>query len=563
MWEKIKNFFKWIADHTGISWVARKISSGWKWLFGGKANTTQQNTSQHEERSDNEKQEPAQANDQSKDHTTPKTLDNEVNPDQPTPTVPKTPGGDNSVNQPTPLPCEPLNTTTSKPTQSTLVSDGKKSQEPVINKSKEDKLLLGTASNSITLSLKQALVAQDYKSYESGGLTKLSIYIKCGKDEYCVAGYTLGEPTSIFSVPIMSIVKKDKSGWYLSSTMKHLESQDHFEDVKKMLGLRDGVTTVKVDNISNKPFEAPTLEQPNLNTTTTQQVVNNYTTIDQTTPSAVPNEPQETLVNAHEEKGEPNNAASNEEVQPGVSNEEVDEVLAQDSGKTEETPNSKELKRESSTINVFNGNLELRLADDIQQKLEDYKHPKNNGKYRMEIHCKEDKFNIAFNKIDNADGSLIINTLHKINDKQVLNDINKIKGALGFKKGLTFVVIDSIQKYQPSAKPDGQAQGSGDEPNQSSFDNESVKDDDKEADNPQPEISANGSAPTDSSSFDIVSSQETTPDDLQEPDEDKELARQSEADQKAPANDDGPNSLVAKPEVQTASNDLSHKSQSQ
>ncbi|MDR2046086.1 MAG: hypothetical protein LBP77_03895 [Rickettsiales bacterium] len=105
--------------------------------------------------------------------------------------------------------------------------------------------------------------------------------------------------------------------------------------------------------------------------------------------------------------------------------------------------------------------------------------------------------------------------------------------------------------------------GSDDESNQSSFDNESVKDDDKEADNPQPEISANGSAPTDSSSFDIVSSQETTPDELQEPDEDKELARQSEADQKAPANDDGPNSLVAKPEVQTASNDLSHKSQSQ
>ncbi|GFR01086.1 uncharacterized protein TNCT_296101 [Trichonephila clavata] len=85
MWKSIKKFFKWIADHTGISWVARKISSGWKWLFDGKANATQQNTSQHEERSDNEKQGPAQANDQSKDHTTPKTLDNEVNPDQPTP----------------------------------------------------------------------------------------------------------------------------------------------------------------------------------------------------------------------------------------------------------------------------------------------------------------------------------------------------------------------------------------------------------------------------------------------------------------------------------------------
>lgn len=80
MWEKIKNFFKWIADHTGISWVARKISSGWKWLFGGKASATQQNTSQQEESSGNERQEPAQA--QSKSTTTPKTLDDEVNPDQ-------------------------------------------------------------------------------------------------------------------------------------------------------------------------------------------------------------------------------------------------------------------------------------------------------------------------------------------------------------------------------------------------------------------------------------------------------------------------------------------------
>ncbi|UVW83538.1 hypothetical protein [Wolbachia endosymbiont of Aedes albopictus] len=77
MWEKIKKFFKWIADHTGISWIARKISSGWKWLFGGKANATQQNRSQQEKSSGNERQEPAQT--QSKGTTTPKTLDDEVN----------------------------------------------------------------------------------------------------------------------------------------------------------------------------------------------------------------------------------------------------------------------------------------------------------------------------------------------------------------------------------------------------------------------------------------------------------------------------------------------------
>lgn len=66
MWKSIKKFFKWIADHTGISWIARKISSGWKWLFGGKkseTSVTKQNTSQQEKSSDSEEQ------------TLPKTLD--------------------------------------------------------------------------------------------------------------------------------------------------------------------------------------------------------------------------------------------------------------------------------------------------------------------------------------------------------------------------------------------------------------------------------------------------------------------------------------------------------
>ncbi|WP_341821368.1 hypothetical protein [Wolbachia endosymbiont (group A) of Myopa testacea] len=71
MWEKIKKFFKWIADRTGISWIARKISSGWKWLFGGKKSetrVTKQNTSQQGKFSN---------------ETLPKTLDNEAKPEQP------------------------------------------------------------------------------------------------------------------------------------------------------------------------------------------------------------------------------------------------------------------------------------------------------------------------------------------------------------------------------------------------------------------------------------------------------------------------------------------------
>ncbi|MDX5462600.1 MAG: hypothetical protein O7157_03540 [Wolbachia endosymbiont of Tetragnatha montana] len=115
------------------------------------------------------------------------------------------------------------------------------------------------------------------------------IYIKCGKDEYRVVGYTLGEPTSIFSVPIASIVKKNENGEYLDSNLKNPLKNPVNKDVQEMLGLKDDVTTVKVDSISNEPFEGTALGRPKLNTTTTQQVVNNYTTI---TPSAVPNKSQ-------------------------------------------------------------------------------------------------------------------------------------------------------------------------------------------------------------------------------------------------------------------------------
>jgi len=261
MWEKIKKFFKWIADHTGISWIARKISSGWKWLFGGKANATQQNTSQQEKSSGNERQEPAQANGQSKDTTAPKT----PVPSGPTPTVEpeglKTPSDDSSVNQSTPLPYEPLKTTTQEPAQPTL---DEKSQESVVNKREEGELKLNTALNGIDLSLKQALVVQDYKSHNvnaNGSFTELLIYIKCGKDEYRVVGFTLGNLSSIFNVPIESIVKKNENGEYLDSNIKYPVNKD----VKEMLGLKDDVTTVKVDSISNKPFGTPTLEQPKSN----------------------------------------------------------------------------------------------------------------------------------------------------------------------------------------------------------------------------------------------------------------------------------------------------------
>ncbi|GFY65201.1 uncharacterized protein TNIN_37031 [Trichonephila inaurata madagascariensis] len=68
-------------------------------------------------------------------------------------------------------------------------------------------------------------------------------------------------------------------------------------------------------------------ELPEVNSTQELSIPSNepvkIDTPDQPKSPAVPSEPQETLVNAHEEKGKPNNTASNEEVQPEVSNEEV------------------------------------------------------------------------------------------------------------------------------------------------------------------------------------------------------------------------------------------------
>ncbi|NUX01862.1 hypothetical protein GO685_05305, partial [Wolbachia endosymbiont of Madathamugadia hiepei] len=46
MWQSIKKFFKRIADCTGISWIARKISSGWNsvknWWSGNKVTQVSQ-----------------------------------------------------------------------------------------------------------------------------------------------------------------------------------------------------------------------------------------------------------------------------------------------------------------------------------------------------------------------------------------------------------------------------------------------------------------------------------------------------------------------------------------
>ncbi|CAG5057314.1 unnamed protein product [Parnassius apollo] len=324
----------------------------WKLLFGGKANATQQNTSQQEKSSGNERQDPAQA--QSKCTTTPKTLD-EVNLDQPIPTVPKTPGGDNSVNQPTPL---PLDNISNKPFEA-----------PTLEQPKPN-----TTGNNVT----QQVVNNDSNREATAEVKQAS-----------------------------------------SSTTDGLTELPGVNSIQEL------------STPNNEPVKIDTPDQPTL--------------------SAVPGKSQEPVVNPPktEEKGKPNDAASNEEVQSEVSNKDVDSKVGLGSEVSDNEGFEDAIKQSKS--------LEVQ-EDEVANDMQNHGHSQNSN------------------------------------------------GMAG-----------------PLAKPD---QESSDEPNQSSFDNKSVKDDDKEANNPQPEISANGSAPTDSSSFDIVSSQETTPDELQEPDEDKELTRQ-------------------------------------
>ncbi|MFP3020241.1 MAG: hypothetical protein ACEY3F_02670 [Wolbachia sp.] len=259
MWKNIKKFFKWIADHTGISWVARKISSGWKWLFGGKASTAQQNTPQQGESPEGEER------DQSKT-TTPKTLDDEVNPDQSIPPA---------------APDEPQG-----PVINTSETDAKELPEnfPTPNPKNADSDVLKEASNEnylkvggkgllLVLTSEQFAKCKDYQDSQSTSPGGLLMYIKCGENEYRITGANNDNLPN--TICIKSILKKSKDGKYVNGNIVLVEEE--IKHVKKMLELNnDGV--VKVDSVSDKSFEVPTLEQPNSNVTShnaTQQVVNN------------------------------------------------------------------------------------------------------------------------------------------------------------------------------------------------------------------------------------------------------------------------------------------------
>ncbi|WP_374699303.1 hypothetical protein [Wolbachia endosymbiont (group A) of Limnophora tigrina] len=232
MWESIKKFFKWIADRTGISWIARKISSGWNWLFSSKANTAQENIS------------------------------------------PKRPSDEN-VNK-SPTVSTPMQNETEESVSKTDIN-----VEPAENfpeKSNDEPKGVGyikpDEDNYLFLNLEKGIEVQDYQGSQNEvkPLFNLLIYLRCDKEEYRITG--VGDCIhNCLDISVKSIIKKNRDGNYIDDDK--ILVQDNIEHVKEMLGLKDDVTEIKVDNISNQPFEGTALEQHNLNPTTSQQMVNN------------------------------------------------------------------------------------------------------------------------------------------------------------------------------------------------------------------------------------------------------------------------------------------------
>uniref|UniRef100_A0AAU7YKA5 Uncharacterized protein n=1 Tax=Wolbachia endosymbiont of Oeneis ivallda TaxID=3171168 RepID=A0AAU7YKA5_9RICK len=120
--------------------------------------------------------------------------------------------------------------------------------------------------NQLVLSLKKPLAEGEYKNLDylsarSSALNKLLVYVKCGKNEYKIVGNDKGF-SEIKNVLIEVVTKKNENGKYLNlSTIK--SKKDNTYRIKEMLGLKDDVTEIKVDSISNQPFKGTALDKHN------------------------------------------------------------------------------------------------------------------------------------------------------------------------------------------------------------------------------------------------------------------------------------------------------------
>ncbi len=219
MWEKIKSFFKWVADHTGISWIARKISSGWKWLFGGsksQANATQQNASQQKRSSNNEEQEPAQTK-----TTTSETLDDQVDHGQPT-AAPDEPQGQNNTMKP--------------------IKQYKR--QPCYFEATQYGLLLVTTDKGYKF------LAEKCQNTNQNNKTRpreFRVFVNCGNENFCITGsYSLKQDTNNEkkSLPVNSVKRQNSNG---------SESSD-LSGMMCKLGLDENRKSAEITRVSQSAF---------------------------------------------------------------------------------------------------------------------------------------------------------------------------------------------------------------------------------------------------------------------------------------------------------------------
>ncbi|WCR59545.1 MAG: hypothetical protein PG978_000981 [Wolbachia endosymbiont of Ctenocephalides felis wCfeF] len=197
MWQSIKRFFKWTADHTGISWIARKISSGWNdvknWWSGSKVSNTNS---------------------------------------------PKTP------KNPSEIPVD-------EPSLTNEPGLKKPEPEPVIGgiyEDKKNKLELFVESNNISKILGGGLGIDNNVSLNPTGIAdklKYRAYVKC-------------EEGRIFQVTCGKLIEANNNGAFLS--IESLASQDgndlssELEGMKNMLGLSNNHAVVIITQISKGPI---------------------------------------------------------------------------------------------------------------------------------------------------------------------------------------------------------------------------------------------------------------------------------------------------------------------
>ncbi|MDG7056581.1 MAG: hypothetical protein LKM43_00265 [Wolbachia endosymbiont of Penenirmus auritus] len=246
MWQSIKKFFKRIADCTGISWIARKISSGWKWLFGGKkseARVNNQNTPQQGESPDGKGQtvEPS------------KTLGNE---------------------QPIVAESSEQKTTDEEQDHSGQThsnsADSRCGKPPVIGGINEDdsELVLFVQMNHTGKIFGGGLVGiagnADLSYTEILDKLKYRVYIEC--EEGRIFKITCGKP-----------IEANSKGAFLSiesiASQDGKDSSSELEGMKNMLGLSEKHAVVSITQISKDPITVPkTVEDGNIPSSTTNNL---------------------------------------------------------------------------------------------------------------------------------------------------------------------------------------------------------------------------------------------------------------------------------------------------